>query len=102
MPRPISTSGSDWRRPAQPTPAIISYEAALAIDPAEPFASYNLGKLLHARGVPVAAERLLRQALQSRPEFPEAQVVLAGVLGSQGNIDASGGGPGGRDAAAAG
>jgi len=69
--------------------AIRSYEAALAIDPADPFAAYNLGKLLYTRGMPADAERLLRQALQSRPGFPEAQVVLSRVLESQGNLGAA-------------
>jgi len=64
--------------------AIASHQAALAADPAEPFASYNLGRLRYLRGELPEAERLLRQALRSRPEFPEARVVLASVLQATG------------------
>jgi tetratricopeptide (TPR) repeat protein len=50
--------------------AIQSYEAALAIDSSDPFAAYNLGRLRYTHGLPAEAERLLRQALQNRPQFP--------------------------------
>ncbi|MGH8691211.1 MAG: tetratricopeptide repeat protein, partial [Burkholderiales bacterium] len=43
-----------------------------------------LGKLLHARGEPSRAELLLTRALQGRPDFAEARIVLASVLASQG------------------
>jgi predicted O-linked N-acetylglucosamine transferase (SPINDLY family) len=70
--------------------AIAAHEAALACDPLEPFASYNLGRLLHLRGDPGSAERLLRQALRSRPGFPEALVVLARVLAGLGRMEEAG------------
>ena len=69
--------------------AISAYEAALAINAADPFAAYNLGKLRYTGGRLEEAERLLRQSLQHRPAFPEAQVVLSRVLEAQGNLGAA-------------
>ena len=63
-----------------------AYEAALAIDPEEAYAGYNLAKLLFAGGDAERAEDLLRRALQNKPDFPEALVVLAGVLESRGDL----------------
>src|SRR4051794_21377605 len=56
--------------------AVAGYERALAIDAANPYASYNFGKLRYERGAPADAERLLREALRSRPDFPEARIML--------------------------
>jgi protein O-GlcNAc transferase len=69
--------------------AIACHEKALEIDTADPYASYNLGKLRFERGAPDEAQRLLRQALRSRPDFPEARIVLACVLETQGNLEAA-------------
>ena len=69
--------------------AIGAYEAALAGDPENPNpnASYNLGKLLYTRGGLGRAEALLQSALVHKPEFPEAQVVLASVFETQGKLE---------------
>lgn len=66
--------------------ARASYEAALALDAAEPYVNYNLGKLLYTQGALERAGRLLRQAIESRPVFAEAHAVLARVLESQGAL----------------
>src|SRR5678815_1151923 len=44
--------------------AAAGYEQALAIDAANPYAYYNLGKMRHDRGAHAEAEPLLRQALR--------------------------------------
>ena len=59
--------------------AIGQYEAALVIDAADTYANYNLAKLLYARGDLARAEPLLKAALESKPDFPEAQVVFSNV-----------------------
>jgi protein O-GlcNAc transferase len=69
--------------------SLAAYEAALAIDPADPYVNYNLGKLLYTRGAWKRADRLLRQALETRPDLAEAQIVLSRVLESQGEIAAA-------------
>jgi len=69
--------------------AVAGYEKALAIDAANPYARYNLGKLRHQRGAHAEAEQLLRQALRTRPDFPQARVVLACVLEAQGKLEAA-------------
>jgi tetratricopeptide (TPR) repeat protein len=65
--------------------AIQSYEAALALDPQEAYAAYNLAKLLFTLGELRRAEELLRRALKRKRDFPEAMVVLSGVLESLGD-----------------
>lgn len=65
--------------------AAASYEAVLAMEPADPYAHYNLGKLHFTRGAPEAAERHLRAALERRPEIAEARIVLAHVLEARGD-----------------
>jgi tetratricopeptide (TPR) repeat protein len=67
--------------------AVAGYERALALDAANPFAAYNFGKLRYERGRHADAERLLRQALAARPDFPQARVVLACVLEAQGKAE---------------
>src|SRR5438552_15603489 len=69
--------------------AIGSYEQALACDPANPAANYNLSKLLYARVELPQAKRLLEQALRSRPDFPDARIVYAYVLQAQGKPEAA-------------
>src|SRR5207249_455711 len=69
--------------------AIRSYEAALAIDPRDPYANYDLGKLLCGRGDLERAEPLIRAALDCKPEFPEAQVVLSNLYESRGDLAAA-------------
>ncbi len=69
--------------------AIACHEQALALDAANPYASYNLGKLRYEGGAPGEAERLLRQALRGRPDFPEARIVLGCALAAQDRADAA-------------
>jgi protein O-GlcNAc transferase len=71
--------------------AVAGYEQALALDAANPFAAYNLGKLRYERGRLADAERLLRQALRNKPDFPQARVVLACALEAQGELEAAAG-----------
>jgi protein O-GlcNAc transferase len=69
--------------------ALASYEAALANDPADPYANYNLGRLRYNRGELRRAEDLLTQALRNRPDFPDACVVLASIYDAQGKLAAA-------------
>jgi protein O-GlcNAc transferase len=69
--------------------AIAAYEAALSIDSRDAPSNYNLARLLCARGDLTRAESLLRCALETKPEFPEALVVLSNVHDSQGNLAAA-------------
>ena len=69
--------------------AIGQYEAALVIDAGDIYANYNFAKLLYARGDLARAEPLLRAALESKPDFTEAQVVLSNVYDAQGNLSAA-------------
>src|SRR5687767_8030336 len=71
--------------------ALACHEKALEIDPAQPYANYNLGRLRYLRGSLPQAERLLAQALRSRPEFAEARVVLGCVLDALGRTQAAAG-----------
>lgn len=69
--------------------ATAGYENALALDPANPYAGYNFGKLRYERGAPEAAERLLRQALRAKTDFAQARVMLACALDAQGKPEAA-------------
>ncbi len=68
--------------------AIACHERALESEPTNAYANYNLGRLLHGRGE-LRAEQLLTRALQGRPDFPEARILLASVLASQGKSEAA-------------
>ena len=69
--------------------AVACYESALALDAANPYASYNFGRLRYERGAAPEAERLLRQALRAKPQFPEARIVLACALDAQAKVEAA-------------
>jgi len=69
--------------------AVACYESALALDAANPYASYNLGRLRYERGAAPEAERLLRQALRAKPQFAEARIVLACALDAQAKAEAA-------------
>jgi protein O-GlcNAc transferase len=69
--------------------AVAGYKQALALDAANPYAAYNFGKLRYERGLHAEAERLLRQALRGKPDFPEARIVLACALDAQGKSEAA-------------
>lgn len=69
--------------------AVAGYEQALALDAANPYAAYNFGKLRYERGLHAEAERLLRQALRGKPDFPEARIVLACALDAQSKLEAA-------------
>ena len=49
--------------------ARAALEKALSLDPEDPYASYNLGRLHYLRGALPWSERLRREALRLRPEF---------------------------------
>jgi len=67
--------------------ALKCYEAVLAIDPGNAYASYNLGKLLFVKRVFPQAERHIRAALERKPEFPEAHVVLSNLHDARGEYE---------------
>ena len=69
--------------------AVAGYEQALALDAANAYAAYNFGKLRYERGLHAEAEGLLRQALRSKADFPEARIVLACALDAQGKSEAA-------------
>jgi len=64
--------------------AVQCYETVLAIDPGNAYANYNLGKLNFVRRAFPPAERHLRAALERKPEFPEAYVVLSNLHDARG------------------
>lgn len=66
--------------------AIVAYEAALAADARNPYASYNLGRMRYLRGALTPAEEHLARALAAKPGFTEARVILASVYRSQGRL----------------
>ena len=67
--------------------AMRCHEKALQLDPAEPYASYNLGRLHYTLGAVPQAERLLMQALSARPDLAEARIVLGCVLAAQDKLE---------------
>ena len=69
--------------------AVAGYEKALALEPANAYASYNFGKLRYERGAPAEAERLLRQALRAKADFAQARVMLACALDALGKPEAA-------------
>ena len=69
--------------------ALRSYEAVLASDPGNAYANYNLGKLLLLRREFPRAERCVRVAIARKPEFWQAQVVLANLLDLRGDAAAA-------------
>jgi len=67
-----------------------AYLATLEVDPGNPYAHFNLGKLLHASGNPTShpeAARQLRAALERKPDFTDARIVLASVLEAQADAE---------------
>ena len=63
-----------------------AYKAALEAEPGNAYAHFNLGKLLHASGNPgsqAEAAEQLRAALEKKPDFTDARIVLASVLQEQ-------------------
>lgn len=67
-----------------------AYRAALEVDPGNPYAHFNLGKLLHTSGSAASqepAERELRAALERKPDFTDARIVLASVLEARGDVE---------------
>lgn len=69
--------------------ALRAYEAALSIDSTDAHANFNLGRLHYIRGRVQPARELLVKALQRKPDFPEAQVVLSSVYEALGDFDAA-------------
>ena len=67
-----------------------AYRSVLSLDPNNPYAHFNLGRLLHASGNPnsqAEAAEQLRAALERKPEFTDARIVLASVLEALGDAD---------------
>ena len=64
--------------------AVASFQAALANDPGDPYASYNLAKLRYEAGELAEAGRLLDRSLKVRSDFPQALVLAGCVLAAQG------------------
>jgi len=56
-----------------------AYRNALEVQPKNPYALFNLGRLAHVRGQAGAARERLTEALSHAPGFVEAHVVLASV-----------------------
>lgn len=69
--------------------AVAAYRTALEIDASDPFANYNLGKLLATRGAPAEGIERLQEAIASRPDFPEAYVVLSNLFDARGEPEAA-------------
>ncbi|MGH8687902.1 MAG: tetratricopeptide repeat protein [Burkholderiales bacterium] len=65
------------------------YAAALAVEPANPFAAFNLGKMAFTRGDLAGARERIELALRGKPDFADAQIVLASVHEALGDDDAS-------------
>ena len=65
------------------------YEAALRLDEGNAAAAYNLAKLLFLRRSYAESDRLLRRALASRSDFPEARIVRGYVLQALGDLQAA-------------
>ena len=72
-----------------PDGATASHRAALAADPADPYANYNLAKLRYAAGAPAEANELLSRALSTRPDFREALVLRGYLLSLLGHAEES-------------
>lgn len=60
--------------------AAASHQAALAADPSDPYANYNLAKLRLAAGAPAEANQLVARALEGHPDFREALVLQGYIL----------------------
>ena len=73
----------------EPAGAAEAYSALLDVDAANAHASYNLGRLRFAAGAAAEAERLLRDALRAKPDFPQARVMLGCALEAQGKLEAA-------------
>lgn len=69
--------------------AQLAYEQALNLDTKNAYAQYNLGHLAFTQGEFLEAECWLRAALENKPEFPEAHVVLADTLEALGQDEAA-------------
>ena len=60
--------------------AIDAYERALNVEPDHPDANINLGRILHERGAPAAAEKHYRAALDGDPDHETAAFNLGVAL----------------------
>jgi predicted O-linked N-acetylglucosamine transferase (SPINDLY family) len=72
-----------------PEGAATSHQAALASDPSDPYANYNLAKLRFAAGAPAEAIQLVSRALESRADFREALVLHGCLLSMNGRAQES-------------
>ena len=69
--------------------AAASHRAALAVDPSDPYANYNLAKLRFSAGAPAEANELVSRALESRADFREALVLRGCLLSMHGRAQDS-------------
>jgi predicted O-linked N-acetylglucosamine transferase (SPINDLY family) len=69
--------------------AVAAHEKAIALEPQNPFANYNLAKLRYAQNAFPEAEQLLRRALSCRPTFREAHFLLGCVLAARGQAQSA-------------
>jgi len=63
-----------------------AYHAALEVDPDNPYALFNLGRIDFLRGHAASARARLSRALVGRPGFAQARLLLAGVEEAMGNL----------------
>jgi tetratricopeptide (TPR) repeat protein len=63
------------------------YEKVVRMDPSDPTAAFNLGKLLRGSGQKVEAETAYRSAIKADARFAEAWYNLADLLDEQGQLD---------------
>ncbi len=66
-----------------------AFGAALEAEPGNPYALFNLGRLAYLRGQAPRARERLSEALRHKPDFVDAQVLLASVLEDLGDDDAA-------------
>jgi predicted O-linked N-acetylglucosamine transferase (SPINDLY family) len=64
--------------------AAAAFERVLAIDPRHPFGNYNYARLLVLRGDLTRAWTLVSEALQAKPDFPQAQELCHRILRDEG------------------
>jgi len=74
----------------RPAEAVVRYEEAIRLEPAEPEPYYNLGLALARLNRPTDAISRYEQALRLRPEYPEAHNNLGNALLAAGRPDEAG------------
>lgn len=67
--------------------AQAAFEKVLQLDPAHPFGNYNFARLCYLQKDLKRAEGLVAASLRSKPDFPQALVLLSNVLDDLGRAD---------------